>query len=285
MTSSLALKTALERLVSGTSNEDDRYAVREGLLAGQIVFGDRNVVIGGDAQGAVIITGDQTQVKLDLTDAVYERLRERLFPTPRGMPPPFPELIFIGRDKAVREVKELLMRVPAAVVRGWPGVGKTTLVSVLSRDSEVTQAFPDGVLWTSLDQKPSLVSLLAGWGRALGRDDLLRVPTAEEAAKLLSTVLTNKRMLLIVDDVWEAEHGAVFLQARADRCAMLVTTRLPTVAHALAQTEEAIYYLDVLTETDALKLMQVLAPDVVNEYAEECRLLVNDLERLPLRFT
>jgi len=282
MTTSPELKSALERLMASTSSENDRRLVQEALLAGQIVFGDRNVAIGGNAAGAVIITGDQAQVKLDLPDTVYEKLRERLFPTPLGMPPPFPELIFIGRDQAVRDVKERLGHSPVAVVRGWPGVGKTTLVGVLSRDSEVSQAFPDGVLWASLDQKPSLVSILAGWGRALGRDDLLRVPTAEEAARLLGNLLSHKKMLLIVDDVWEIAHGALFLQVRAGQCAVLVTTRLPAVAEALAQTEQAIYYLDVLTENDALKLMRVLAPAVVDQYSEECRLLVNDLERLPL---
>jgi hypothetical protein len=282
MTNSLELKAALERLVSATSSESDRRLVQEALLAGQIVSGDRNVVIGGDAGGAVIITGDHAQVKLDLPDTIYEQLRERLFPTPLGMPPPFPDLIFIGRDQAVRDVKQLLARAPVAVVRGWPGVGKTTLVGVLSRDSEISRAFPDGVLWTSLDQKPSLISILAGWGRALGRDDLLRVPTADEAARLLAALLGHKKMLLIVDDIWAIAHGTMFLQVRAGQCAMLVTTRLPTVAEALAQTEQAIYYLDVLTENDALKLMRVLAPTVVDQFLEECRLLVNDLERLPL---
>jgi NB-ARC domain len=282
MTNSPELKAALDRLVAATSTENDRHIVQEALLAGQIVLGDRNVVIGGDAGGAVIITGDQAQVKLDLPDAIYEKLRERLFPTPPGAPPPFPELIFIGRDEAVHNVKGLLGRLPVTVVRGWPGVGKTTLVGVLSRDPEVSRAFPDGVLWTSLDQKPSLISNLAGWGRALGRDDILRLPTAEEAAKLLANLLIHKKMLLIVDDVWEAAHGATFLQVRSGECAMLVTTRLPAVAQTLAQTEEAIYYLDVLSENDAMKLMQVLAPDVVSKHADECRLLVNDLERLPL---
>jgi NB-ARC domain-containing protein len=265
--------------------------VQEALVSGQIVHvaGERNVAIGGDASGSIIVTGDQAQVKLDLSDAAFEKLRERLFPTPHGIPPPFPDLIFIGREEAVGDVKKLLGLESAAagklrrvIVRGWPGVGKTTLVSVLSRDPDVAREFPDGVLWASLDQKPMLISTLAGWGRALGRDDLLRVPTVEEVARQLGLVLQNRRMLLIVDDVWEAAHGALFLQAQGANCGVLFTTRLPEVAQDLAQTEREIYYLDVLSEDDALKLMRILASDVVERYPAESRALVGDLERLPL---
>jgi hypothetical protein len=292
MPASQELNSALQRLVAGTQTEDDRRSVQQALLAGHIVYvtGERNVAIGGDATGNIIVTGDQAQViKLEVCGSSYEALQERLFPHPRGIPPPFPALIFIGREMAVHDVKGLLgigntssLAPHTVIVRGWPGVGKTTLVSVLSRDPDVARFFPDGVLWASLDQKPALISILAGWGRALGRDDFLRIPTPEEAARQLSTVLQGKKMLLIVDDIWEAEHGTLFLQSRGSNCGLLFTTRLPKVAESLAQVPEAVYYLDVLSENDALKLMAVLAPTVVGQYRDECRELVRDLERLPL---
>jgi len=292
MPASQELNSALRRLVEGTQTEDDRRSVQQALLAGHIVYvaGERNVGIGGDATGNIIVTGDQAQVvTVELAGTSYEKLRELLFPRPRGIPPPFPELIFIGREGAVNDVKALLgigrtSSVPShsAIVRGWPGVGKTTLVSVLSRDPDVVENFPDGVLWASLDQKPSLISILAGWGRALGRDDLLCVPTPKEAARQLGGILERKKVLLLVDDIWEAEHGALFLKVRGSDCGLIFTTRLPKVAESLAQVPEAIYYLDVLSENDALRLMTILAPDVVRQYPRDCRELVKDLERLPL---
>jgi hypothetical protein len=220
---------------------------------------------------------------------MYADLRNRVFPTPQGIAPPFPELVFIGREEALQDVKKKVginggTRPPSrtAIVRGWPGVGKTTLVSVLSRDPDVARVYPDGILWTSLDQKPALMSILSGWGRALGRDDLLRVPTPEEAVKQLAVTLQRKKMLLIVDDVWEASHGALFQQARSADCALLITTRKPEVANLLAQTEEAVYNLPVLTEVDSLKLMRILAPTVVDSYQSDCLNLVRALECLPL---
>jgi NB-ARC domain-containing protein len=291
MSSADDLKTSLDRLVSATGTDEDRGIIQRALLAGHIVYntGERNVEISGDALGTIIITGDQNEIRFDLPESAYAALRDRAFPTPRGIPPPFPELVFIGREGALHEVKKRVgingdsrRSTRTSIVRGWPGVGKTTLVSVLSRDPDVARVYPDGVLWTSLDQKPALMSILAGWGRALGRDDLLRVATPEEAAAQLATTLHRKRMLLIVDDVWEADHGALFQRVRGADCALLITTRMTDVANRLVQTEDAVFNLPVLTEKDAVKLMRILAPAVVDSYENDCMNLVRALECLPL---
>jgi hypothetical protein len=297
------LKVALERMLADSATDADRRSLQHALLAGQIVYtsGDRGVSIGGDASGALIITGDVIQIgtsnqigtgnqsEFSLGQAAFGQLREKLFPTPLGHPPRFPDLIFLGRENSLHDVKGLLGLAagakPAAkqaIVRGWPGVGKTTLVSVLSRDPDVARSYPDGVLWTSLDQKPPLMSILAGWGRTLGRDDLFRIATAEEAVNELRAMLQNRRMLLIVDDVWDSGHGALFQKARSGNCGLIITTRLDKVAEGLAQSESEIYRLPVLAEDDALKLMHILAPTVVSQHLQECRELVQDLEYLPL---
>lgn len=90
-----------------------------------------------------------------------------------------------------------------------------------------------------------------------------------------------KRVLLIVDDIWDAAHGMLFHVGGRD-CALLITTRLPDVARALAPSPDDIYTLGVLNETDALALLRTLAPHVVDENEAACRLLVTDLEGLPL---
>lgn len=212
-------------------------------------------------------------------------------PPRAGSAPPVPTL-FIGRDEGMRDLKERLgilsgacisgpMQVITAV-RGWPGVGKTTMAAALADDAEVKKAFPDGVLWLSIGEKPRLLSALATWGRALGAEDLLKTPTLKEATVQLAALLRDKRMLLIVDDVWETEHAEPFRQARGSQSALLFTTREPSVARALAPTPDAIYNLPVLTQENAFKLLSALAPGVAARYPKESRDLVRDLERLPL---
>lgn len=195
----------------------------------------------------------------------------------------------IGREEALYELKERLGLTPGehcmqvlTAMRGWPGVGKTTMAAVVAHDPEINAAFPDGILWTSLGQAPHLLSELAIWGRLLGTDALLRAPTLREVTPQLAALLRNKRMLLIVDDVWEPEHAVPFQQARGPECALLVTTRLPEVAQILAPTRDALYNLPVLTEEKALELLHALAPTAVEKHSNACRELVQALECLPL---
>jgi len=123
----------------------------------------------------------------------------------------------------------------------------------------------------------------ADWGRALGTDDLLRTPTIEEAIIKLTALLRHRRMLLIVDDIWQASDAVPFLRvAGQTKCAVLATTRLTEVADELSPNEERIYVLPVLTEANSIILLRYLAPDPVDQYPDECRELVSDLGYLPL---
>lgn len=235
--------------------------------------------------GAVLITGDGNTVVIG-----EKRSLEAKPPLQIGIPAS-PE-IFLGREEDMGELKARIgirqsgketgpMQVLTAV-RGWPGIGKTALATVLAGDEDVQTAFPDGVLWASLGPDPKLIQEMAAWGRALGTDDILRVPTLKEATTRLSSLLRQKRLLMVVDDVWEVEHVAPFAQARGNDCALLVTTRLPLVANGLSVPAQAIYNLPALNEERALELLGRLAPAVLSAHPDECRQLVKAIECLPL---
>jgi NB-ARC domain len=198
--------------------------------------------------------------------------------------------ILIGREDGLLELKRRLGIASndqngtgrLAVVRGWPGVGKSSVAAALAYDSEARATYQDGILWTSLGPKPSLLSALATWGRVLGTNELFKAPTLKEATARLTTLLSHKKMLLIVDDVWETEHAAPFQQIRGDECGLLFTTRETHVAEAIAPLQSAIYNLPVLTPETGLELLTLLAPFALAEYPNESKDLVHDLECLPL---
>ena len=202
-----------------------------------------------------------------------------------GSSPRLP-LLIRGREAALRDLKGRLIRQDKSqnqaltVMRGWPGVGKTTLAAALAHDDEVGAAFPDGVLWVSLGTDPNVKSLLVAWGRQMDFD-LADAHSAEEASHRLAAALRTKRMLLIVDDVWQPEQGSLFLVG-GPGCATLVTTREGGVAQALAPTASGIYFLPVLEEKAALEVLRALAPVVVSRHREACRALCRELETLPL---
>lgn len=208
---------------------------------------------------------------------------------PRNVPS-VPSL-FIGRGEALSELKRRFARelegAEAAyvqrvvVMRGWPGVGKSTVATALAHDDQVLQTYRDGAFWASLGQEPELIAELASWGRMLGSDAVMTARSTREASGLLRELFSDMRALLIVDDVWEAGHAEAFRVGGA-KCAMLLTTRLPAVAEAVAPTPEDTYVLPVLCDDDSLRLLAALAPAVVDEHAHECRDLARELEGLPL---
>ncbi len=221
-------------------------------------------------------------------DATEAALPPALVETPTpGLLPALPALI-VGREDALREVKQRVGAAqgggtlrPLTVIQGWPGVGKSTTVAALAHDAEVARQFPDGVLWASLGETPSLLGQLTVWAQVLNLAEPGRARTLEELTSWLTARLRDRRMLLIVDDVWQVEHAAPF-RVGGKACALVMTSRLNEVAQALAPTAGDVYRLPVLSEAKALELLAKLTPETVAAHPHEAGELVRDLEGLPL---
>lgn len=237
------------------------------------------------------------EVALAELDHLCQQL-ERLAVAPResdiapaaGQAPRLPALV-VGRDKALRDIKARI-GIPGiagpprrtqviTAVRGWPGVGKTTLVSAIAHDPEVVQAFPDGVLWAALPDSDRVAVELAGWARALEIGGWSPASSVAELSSRLRAALRDKRMLLLLDDVWELRDAEPFLVGGRG-CARLVTTRVSAVAAALAPTPADVYRLDILDDDSGVELLERLAPSVVTQHRVAALELVREVEGLPL---
>jgi hypothetical protein len=172
----------------------------------------------------------------------------------RNHVPPIPSY-FVERPEVSVELKKLLLSAETAktgtlvisAIYGLGGIGKSTLAAALAWDKEVQAYFPDGIFWATLGQQPDILSFLHGWIQSLGDYDFK--PTGVDAASLqLRTLLADKKALLVVDDLWNAEDVEPFRVAGAG-CKLLVTTREAPVKGAIR------YDLDVMTETQSLALL------------------------------
>lgn len=206
---------------------------------------------------------------------------------PPFMTPPLPPQGVFGRDDLLTAIVDQLQmeeeagNVPPLALRGMGGIGKTTLSIALGRLNMVQQRFPDGILWTALGPNPTVRFLLEAWGRALGVDLL---PERDEAAcrNRLQELLYHRQALLIVDDVWEIQHGRFFLVG-GPHCRTVVTTRELPVAHHLA-TRPRTLPVDVLSSQAALGLLYRLAPETGTN-PTTANQLCERLEYLPLALT
>jgi NB-ARC domain len=223
-----------------------------------------------------------------LAMAKLDRVVASIPAAPRYAPavlPYLPPLIF-GRERDIEAVRVRLIRAASGpggavtVIRGWPGVGKSTLAASIAHDQVIADSFPDGVLWAALGETGSAKAALAQWCRQLGAmatgaDDL------NSLSAQLAGLLRGKRVLLIVDDVWQAEPATPLLVGGPGTAALL-TTRSTEEAYRLASAPDDIYVLGVLTEDDGLALLRTLAPSVVAEHPDPVSELVAEVEGLPL---
>lgn len=168
---------------------------------------------------------------------------------------------FTGRAAARDRLAELVAPpggppagVPVAVVTGRPGVGKTALaVHVAHR---LRDRFPDGQLYVRLGGDVPLdpADVLGRFLRTLGLDGSAVPPGLDERAARFRARLTDRRILVVLDDA--ATEGQVRpLLPGTEGCAALVTSRSP-LSGLLGAGPVA---LDVLDREQSVELLRRVA--------------------------
>ncbi|MDQ4034013.1 MAG: NB-ARC domain-containing protein [Actinomycetota bacterium] len=119
---------------------------------------------------------------------------------------------------------------------GAGGFGKTTMARLLAHRDEVRQQFPDGVVWVTIGEDttgPELAEKLTNAVGLLGGD---RPPLTDPltAGAELARALGQRRVLLVVDDVWTSAQVEPFLIG-APASVRLFTTRIRGVLPSSAQ--------------------------------------------------
>jgi hypothetical protein len=134
----------------------------------------------------------------------------------------------------------------AVGLHGQGGIGKSVLAAAVARDEGVRDRFPDGLFWVTLgenaDPLTAQLDLLARLG-----DQNAAPRTRMEATQRLTSVLRDRRILLVVDDVW-SDAAAQAFRVTGPQGRVLYTTRNTAVLTACAATP---HQVDVLSAAQA----------------------------------
>lgn len=136
----------------------------------------------------------------------------------------------VGRPEAQSFVVEPVLAAadattPPVLIGGPGGFGKTTLALQVCSDARLDDTF-DVMLWAETGQDCTMgriAAIAADLCEHLTGERPV-VSTAEQAGFLLAEALGERRVLLVVDNVWSSADLAPFLLG-GPQCVRLVTTR------------------------------------------------------------
>ncbi|MEV4465905.1 BTAD domain-containing putative transcriptional regulator [Micromonospora echinofusca] len=203
----------------------------------------------------------------------------------RQLPHAVPALV--GRERALATLRDALTTgpgsgMPLCVVSGPAGVGKSALA--VRAGHQVADSFPDGQLYVDLRGATAgvfPVSPLDALGRLLRTlgvaETAIPVDVAEASATLRS-LLADRRLLLVLDNAYDAGQVRPLIPAGAG-CAVLVTSR-----RSLSDVDGATHLeLDVLDDAHAVELLRRLVGATrIDAEADTAARLVRRLGGLPL---
>ncbi|KAG6793973.1 hypothetical protein POTOM_003200 [Populus tomentosa] len=157
---------------------------------------------------------------------------------------------------------------------GMGGVGKTTLVKEVGRKAKELQLF-DELLMATVSQNPNVIDIQNRMADMLGLK--IEEKSKEGRADRLWKRLQGKKMLIILDDVWEyIDLKGIGIPFDVDHggCKILLTTRRQGVCSSMVCQQRVL--LSPLTEKEAWDLFRINAglPDgntVAREVARECQ--------------
>jgi hypothetical protein len=135
-------------------------------------------------------------------------------------------------------------------LQGMGGIGKTELAATLAYDLEVRQAFPAGIYWVTVGQKPNLLELQNQILRQL-TDSKETLASEQEAKDALREALEGRFALVVIDGAWTIDAANAFFVI-TPLARLLITTRNNEVLVGLDAGEHRV---DVLASGDALKML------------------------------
>ena len=141
----------------------------------------------------------------------------------------------------------------AVAICGMGGSGKSMLAAAVANDREVRAAFRDGILWTTLGQTPNVGAVLESWIKALGNKDF-RFTTEKVATTELTSLLSQRRVLIVIDDATDPAHVEPLLVGSA-ATTVLITTREQIVAQAAGVTGDRVIEVRGVTPEEALAIL------------------------------
>lgn len=197
-------------------------------------------------------------------DKAFEHLQRHLAQEPEklgkinGIRPRLPDW-HIERDNIMGELENMVLidsmqpvvvtsKQQVSALHGMGGIGKTTVANAFSERCATRRYFPDGIFWVTLGKTPDITFQQANIGKVFG-DDPQEYLSPKKGLARLQALLSDKKVLFVLDDVWEKDHADAFnIQGQFTRT--LITTRQQDLVTQVAMS----VVVEKLTVEEGLRL-------------------------------
>ncbi|NRN65935.1 Transcriptional regulator [Kibdelosporangium sp. 4NS15] len=206
---------------------------------------------------------------------------------PAQLPPDLPA--FAGRSAELRQLESWLPDQPRGLVTiaidGMPGAGKTTLAVHWAH--RVADRFPDGQLYINMrgfdpdHAQLTAAEALRGLLDALGINTSRIPATVDAQSALYRSVLSNRRVLVLIDNAREVADIRPLLPASAG-CLVIVTSRNRLAGLVAAEGAQAMTLHALSAEEARETLIRRLGREKVEHEAEAVEEIIALCGRLPL---
>lgn len=279
------LNTIIQRVVGDTLTDEQQQALLVAIQSGQatLATGDRALAVGGNADNAVLITGDRNIVgdrNIIFEGADADIIRQYLQPSRVGIPENLPRsgvVQFVGREAELSQLHQQLQASEQSTVfaiSGMGGVGKTELV--LQYAHAYKHLYQGGVCWLQAKGTDIGTQIVQ-----FARSRLQLNPS--EDLEILEQVghcwayWPEGEVLVVIDDVMDYDTIKTYLPAGKPRFKVLLTTRLRLGASIQKLA------IEVLKETEALAMLESLTTrERIQSDIKTAQLIYQWLGGLPL---
>lgn len=166
---------------------------------------------------------------------------------------------------------------------GFGGFGKTTLATGLCHQPKIQQHFLDGILWIKLGPKPPDPEMMLIKLYDQLTNEKLQQSNFSMADKLRWYVSSYlKRLLVIIDDVWDAQDAEIYVNTFST-CKVVLTTRKGDISTYIPT--KTVIKIEEMSIEESKKLLtyRVVETDKLNSSAiNKLETLAQNLHRWPL---
>jgi hypothetical protein len=190
----------------------------------------------------------------------------------------------VGRDHDKESLSAMLFDLHGGYgnkicIHGAPGIGKSTFLSDFFYNPKLPK-FYDGILWASLGTRPKTTKILNEWSKALGTANP-SIKSHSELRNEIQAKIANRKMLIIVDDVWDSLDLRNFMFG-GNFCTLIFSTREPKIPNDVAVPTDNQVLLNPLDLNSSIKLLKTLAQKTFEHYPNKIKELAVSLEGHPL---